>query len=145
MQWNENLNAGFTTGKPWNKVHPDYASINVEAQNKEPDSILNFYRKLIWIRKKNIALRQGKYRENPDSPKGVFSFFRETNEETLLVVLNFTDKKRRLSFNRINMDKRKIILAEPKTEHNLFRGKWINIAPYGVLILKFIIHNYNFK
>jgi len=145
MQWNENLNAGFTTGKPWNKVNPDYTRINVEAQNKEPDSILNFYRKLIWIRKKNITLRQGKYRENPDSPKGVFSFFRETTEETLLVVLNFTDKKRRLSFNRINTDKRKIILAEPKTEHNLFRGKWINIAPYGVLILKFIIHNYNFK
>ena len=46
VQWNAQVNAGFTTGTPWLKVHSDYKEINVAAQEKDPDSVLNYYRKL---------------------------------------------------------------------------------------------------
>ena len=50
MQWNTRENAGFTTGTPWLKVNDNYTEINVETQDTDPDSVLNYYRKLIALR-----------------------------------------------------------------------------------------------
>jgi len=136
MQWTGDKNAGFTNGEPWIRVHPNYKKVNVEIQKNDPNSILNFYRRLIWIRKKNNTLRQGTYRENPDSPKGVFSYFRETAEKRLFVALNFTQKKRYLSLDRLNMSKPKIILSEPQVNLKPLQGKRLSIAPYGIFILE---------
>ena len=51
MQWNAEKNAGFTTGTPWLKVNDNYTEINMETQDTDPDSVLNYYRKLIALRK----------------------------------------------------------------------------------------------
>ena len=51
MQWKAEDNAGFTTGTPWLKVNPDYTKINVQVQESDPDSVLNYYRKLTALRK----------------------------------------------------------------------------------------------
>ena len=51
MQWSDAENAGFTTGKPWLKVNPNYPEINVARQEKEYGSVLNFYRRLLCFRK----------------------------------------------------------------------------------------------
>ena len=50
MQWNTQKNAGFTTGTPWLKVNDNYTEINMETQDADPDSVLNYYRKLIALR-----------------------------------------------------------------------------------------------
>ncbi|MEA3223943.1 MAG: alpha-amylase family glycosyl hydrolase, partial [Thermodesulfobacteriota bacterium] len=136
MQWGGGVNAGFTAGEPWIRVHPNYEKINVDIQDKDSDSILNFYRRLIWIRKKNNALRQGAYKESLDSPKGVFSFFRETTEQCFFVALNFTGKKRHLTLDQVDVSKAKIILSEPQIKAESLNTKGLDIPPYGVFILE---------
>ncbi len=92
MQWNGTKNAGFTTGNPWLKVNENYSNLNVEAQEKDPNSNLNYFRKMIQIRKSNLALMYGKYTlldpENPD----VYAYTRELNDEKILVLLSFSKK-----------------------------------------------------
>ena len=52
MQWDGSENAGFTTGTPWFAVNPNYTWLNYEAQEKDPDSLLHFYRKLVSVRRR---------------------------------------------------------------------------------------------
>jgi oligo-1,6-glucosidase len=92
FQWDTTANAGFSTGAPWIKVNPNYTTVNAIAQEKDPNSILNYFRKMVNLRKDNDVLIYGKYtlldRDNPD----VYAFTRELNGRKLLVVLNFKNK-----------------------------------------------------
>ena len=63
MQWDGSENAGFTTGKPWFYVNPNYKEINVADQEGDADSVLNFYRKAVTLRKSLSCVRYGEYRE----------------------------------------------------------------------------------
>ena len=92
FQWDSSENGGFTTATPWLKVNPNYTFINAEAQENEPNSVLNYFRTLIQLRKANPVLIYGKYtlldKENPD----VFAYTRELNGKKVLVLLNFSEK-----------------------------------------------------
>ena len=70
MQWDDSDNAGFTTGMPWKRVNENHKVINVAAQDKDPNSILNHFRKMTQLRKDNSVLVYGKYellqKEHPD-------------------------------------------------------------------------------
>jgi oligo-1,6-glucosidase len=90
FQWNTNTNAGFSTGTPWIKVNPDYTKINVEAQEKDPNSCLNYFRKAVQLRKQNNVLVYGKYELIDKHNPKVYAYTRELNGEKLLIVLNFT-------------------------------------------------------
>ena len=92
FQWNDKENAGFTTGKPWLQVNKNYKTINEEAQEKDPNSVLNYFRKIIKFRKDNPLLTYGKYtlldKNNPDT----YSFTREMDGKKFLILLNFSAK-----------------------------------------------------
>lgn len=92
FQWDTTANAGFTTGTPWLKTNPNYKTINASAQEKDPNSCLNYFRKMVKLRKENLALIYGKYtlldKENP----AVYAYTREWNGKKFLVLLNFTAK-----------------------------------------------------
>jgi alpha-glucosidase len=92
LPWNDQPNAGFTTGRPWLRVNPDYRQVNVAAENQNPDSLLNFYRRLIWLRKASPALRCGSYRPLIQRPVGCLAYLRETVGQTVLVGLNFRSR-----------------------------------------------------
>jgi oligo-1,6-glucosidase len=89
FQWNSTANGGFTTGTPWIKVNPNYNTVNEDMENKDSNSILNYFRKLVQLRKDNLTLVYGKYtlldKNNPD----VYIYTREMNGEIFLVLLNF--------------------------------------------------------
>jgi len=137
MQWNSNINSGFTTGDPWIRVHPNYRKINVDIEKNDPESLFNFYRRLIWIRKRNSVLRQGDYKGCSNSTKGVFSFFRETTEQCFFIALNFTGKKRHLAVDQVDFSKVKIILSEPQVDlKSLYTRGGLYIPPYGVFIME---------
>ena len=92
MQWTSGENAGFTTGTPWFYVNSNFREINVEDQLSDPDSLLNFYKKAIALRKRLPVVRDGSYRDiHPYSGK-LYTYTRETENQTLLVVCSFTDK-----------------------------------------------------
>ena len=90
MQWNDSLNAGFTTGKPWLKVNPNYTKINVAAQENDPDSILNYYRHLVQLRKREDVITDGDYQEILPEREDLFCYRRCDGETTLTVIANFT-------------------------------------------------------
>ncbi|SOD93199.1 glycoside hydrolase family 13 protein [Spirosoma fluviale] len=90
MQWSDAPNAGFTTGEPWLKVNPNYTAINVDEQEARPDSVLQFYRKLLHWRKQIPALHEGSYRDLlPDHPS-VWVFERKLNKVAFYTVANFS-------------------------------------------------------
>ena len=93
MQWDDGENAGFTAGKPWFYANPNYTTINVAQQEKDPDSVLNFYRKVIALRKSLPVVRYGKYTEHFASAKDRYVYSRETEKEKLLVVCSFSENK----------------------------------------------------
>ncbi|WP_163538764.1 alpha-glucosidase [Gracilibacillus sp. YIM 98692] len=88
MQWNEELQAGFTTGEPWLKVNPNYKEINVEKSLKDPDSIYHYYKKLIELRKENDTLVYGDYKLILEEHGQVFAYTRTFNKETIVIFAN---------------------------------------------------------
>jgi oligo-1,6-glucosidase len=92
FQWNSTVNAGFTTGTPWIQVNKNYKTINAAAEEKDPNSILNYFRKVVKLRKDNLVLVYGKYtlldKQNPD----VYAYTRELDGKKLLILLNFKGK-----------------------------------------------------
>ncbi|MBE0068150.1 glycoside hydrolase family 13 protein [Thermoanaerobacterium thermosaccharolyticum] len=90
MQWDDSDNGGFTTGKPWIKVNPNYTKINVAKQIGDKDSILNYYRRLIKLRKENEIIIYGDFELILPDDKNIFSYTRKLNDEMLLVICNFT-------------------------------------------------------
>ncbi|MBR5442283.1 MAG: alpha-glucosidase [Clostridia bacterium] len=93
VQWDDSKNAGFTTAdEPWFKVNPNYKEINVEAAEKDPDSILNFYRALLKFRKENEIVIYGDYKEHMKSSKDLYVYERNYEGKRLLVVNSFTEE-----------------------------------------------------
>ena len=91
VQWSADENAGFTTGKPWFYVNENYKDINVADQESDKNSVLNFYRKAIKLRKTLSAVRYGNYTEHFKGSKKVYTYTREDKKERLLVICSFTE------------------------------------------------------
>lgn len=89
MQWNKENNAGFTNGEPWIKINPNYKAINTEEQLEDKNSIFNYYKKLIKLRKTYNVFIYGKYEILFKEDKNIFAYTRTSEDATLLVMCNF--------------------------------------------------------
>ncbi len=121
FQWTAGDKAGFTTGNPWIKINPNYTEINAEAQEKNPNSPLNYFRKLTKLRKENQVLVYGKYTLLDESSESVYAYTRELNGKKMLILLNFTDKEASANTG-VDMSKSKVALgnyAAPSTDGKL--------------------------
>lgn len=93
MQWDNTENAGFTTGTPWAKVNDNYTEINAEEENQNPDSVLNFYKKVLKIRKEYAdVVRDGKYIPVNIKDNNVFSYIRDNGKQKLLIICSLSPK-----------------------------------------------------
>ncbi len=93
VQWASTANAGFTDGATtWLKVNPDYVNTNVADEENVPDSVLNYYRKLIALRHADKAFVYGTYKDYYPHDKRLMCYLRESQYGTLFVVANFADK-----------------------------------------------------
>lgn len=93
MQWNDEINGGFSKGTPWIESIKNYREINVKNQIDDEDSILNHYRKLIELRKKYRVIALGKTIPLAEQDKNIYMFKRELDNEELLVINNFYGNK----------------------------------------------------
>lgn len=93
MQWDDTDNAGFSTGKPWFTVNPNYREINAAAALADPDSVFHYYRKLISLRKTYPVFRDGSFALVDEGNEQVFAYTRASSDESLLVVCNFTSQE----------------------------------------------------
>ncbi len=90
MQWDKTKNAGFTQGKPWIMVNPNYTEINAAAQIKDPDSVFSYYKKLIALRKQMKIIVYGEYELLEADHDTLYVYTRSLNGEKLLVICNFS-------------------------------------------------------
>ncbi|HCV1757135.1 TPA: alpha-glucosidase [Staphylococcus aureus] len=97
MQWDDTLNGGFTNGEPWFPVNPNYKTINVAQQLEDEDSVLQFYKDLIQLRKSNDVYVYGQFDLVDAENSQVFAYTRTLNEKQVLIVGNLTNHEAELT------------------------------------------------
>jgi alpha-glucosidase len=90
MQWSGGVNAGFSGGRPWLPVPASAKQYNVVSESKDPDSILNFYTRVLALRHREDALIDGEYVALNESDPNVLAYLRRSPQETVLVALNMS-------------------------------------------------------
>ncbi|MEB7847563.1 alpha-glucosidase [Staphylococcus equorum] len=99
MQWTNGINGGFSEHEPWFPVNPNYTEINVSSQQQDSNSILNFYKSLIQLKKSHDIFTYGTFNLIDAENEHVFAYIRELDGKRVLVVGNLTDKSATLEFN----------------------------------------------
>ena len=89
MQWSTAENAGFTAGKPWIRVNPNYLDINAAAQQADPDSVWHCYQKLIALRRQHSVFQRGYFELLLEKDEAIFAYTRTDADTQLLVLCNF--------------------------------------------------------
>ena len=128
MQWDEN--GSFTNGVPWIRMNENHDKINVKNQMQDPDSILNYYRKLISLRKEYEVISHGSYEEFPVEYDDVFAYKRTAEHEELLVICNLDEGGFKVEL--ADHEDWKILICNYE-DINL--DNTINIRPYESLVL----------
>lgn len=140
MQWNANQYAGFSTTRPWLKVHPNYPQRNVASQEEAPDSMLNFTRSLIALRRQFAALRQGDFLLHTQNDQHVLVYERSLETETGeaergLVCLNFSGSPRQIDFED-GLQSPALLLSTSDRKDVLISDHRLWLTPYEVLLIK---------
>ena len=129
MQWDASENAGFTTGTPWIAVNPNYKKINVEDQLKREDSVFNYYKKLIKLRKENEIIVYGNYELLLPEDENIFAYIRTLDNQKLLVVCNFSKSEQKFDFQ--GYENAKVLISN----YNRDAGKDGILKPYEATVL----------
>jgi oligo-1,6-glucosidase len=134
IQWNAGENAGFTTGKPWLKVNENHRYLNAEVQEKDPNSVLNYFRKIVKLRKENPVLVYGKYTLLDNDNLNVYCYTRELDGKKLLIALNFSENNATYE-SGFSLEKSKIISSNYS---ELFVDNKNNtiLRPYEAMIIE---------
>jgi alpha-glucosidase len=138
MQWNSEPNAGFTTGTPWNSIPETYKTYNVADELKDPNSILNWYKQLLALRRSNLALLDGEYFGLNEKDPNVLSYLRKSATDALIVIINMSAAPQtvnfRLSKQRLNVKSAKTLLTtQPSLQKNSSVAE-LSLEPFAVYI-----------
>lgn len=127
FQWDATKNAGFSTGTPWISVNKNYTQISLFNQEKNENSVLNYCRKMIALRKNNPVLVHGQYTLLQANHPQVYAYTREWEGKKVLVLLNFSKEKASIE-TRFDLNKLK-----PLT-HSYSKLNRNTLQPYGAVI-----------
>jgi len=139
MQWNVSANAGFSMARPWLPVPPSAETHNVESELRDPGSVLNFYKRLLFLRHHEESLLDGEYIPLNENSPGVLCYLRRYKNEAVLVVLNMSG-----SLQKFDVDlapyglagaNRSTLLTDMTGELQT-GGKEMSIEPFAVYIAK---------
>lgn len=133
MQWNEGKNAGFTEGTPWIQVEDNYSQINVEAEEKDTDSILNFYKKLIAFRKENPIIAKGKIQFKEEENEAVLGYTRTLDNQKLTVLCNLKEEPAEVEWTA--EDGMRKVIGNYSDDVEVKEGK-IRLRPYEFLAVE---------
>jgi alpha-glucosidase len=138
MQWSNEPNAGFTSGTPWNVIPATYKTYNVADELKDPNSILNWYKQLLALRRSNPALLDGDYIGLNEKDPNVLSYVRKTATDAVIVVINMSAAPQTVSFKlskqRLRVNSAKTLLTtQPSLRNNSSVGQ-ISLEPFAVYI-----------
>jgi alpha-glucosidase len=137
MQWNSDLNAGFSVATPWLPVDARYKTYNVETEQKDPDSILNYYRQLLAMRHTNQALLEGNYVALNENDPSVLAYTRSYKGDNVLVVLNMSSVAQKVNLDLaskgIHAKSAKTLLSSFPTPSRIDPAE-IHVEPFGAWI-----------
>ncbi|MEW6287675.1 MAG: alpha-glucosidase [Chloroflexota bacterium] len=140
MQWNNAPNGGFSPPgvQTWLPVNPNYKEgINVRDQLHNPNSLLNYYKNLLRVRRNTPALVEGEYIPLHPRAEDYFAFLRQTSAQTVLVILNFSNNKLELSFSRTAALKDKslhLLFSSAVHSHTDLSPKSLHLGAFEVFI-----------
>ncbi len=118
MQWDSSKNGGFTVGNPWLKVNENYEDINVEKQLKDSNSVLNFYKNIIKIRKENECLIYGSYNLILKEDKNIFAYERILDDKKFLIITNLSNYDNTYSYNKLNLRFSNLVISNYKVKEH---------------------------
>ncbi|CAI0799408.1 glycoside hydrolase family 13 protein [Serratia proteamaculans] len=129
MQWDDTPNAGFSLAKPWFAVNANYQQINVARQREEPDSVLNFYRALIHLRKQDPLWVYGRYQLQLAAHPHIYAYSRSQDERQVLVLCNLSGETQQIDAQDLSLEKRALLLSNYPQE-----GEQQTLRPYEARI-----------
>jgi len=136
MQWTSGENAGFTKGTAWLKINPDYKEINVEDQENNPDSVLNYYRKLVALRKsdefKNV-FTYGEFIPEYEEMDDILAFYRTDAATSILVVANFGTDAASIE---LKGNVKRVLMSNQKNETVDYTKNRLNLKSCEVVVLE---------
>ena len=136
MQWSSAPNAGFTEGSPWFVVNDNYRKINVESQQNDPDSLLNFYRDALQFRRDNPVVVYGDYVEHLPKSRELFVYERNLAGKKLLVICSYSEKPVRFDAPEgIHLDEGKQVFGN--YENNFVISNGFTTRPYEMRVYLF--------
>jgi alpha-glucosidase len=137
MQWSAEAQASFTSGEPWLPVNPDIVRVNVAAQQDDQKSLLNWYRTLIALRQREVALRAGSYRRLSAPRSQTLCYLRETEGARVFVALNFAPSQQAIALP--DEGAWRVLLGShylERPEGEMLDSKALTLSGYGVLIAR---------
>src|SRR5438270_10548275 len=138
MQWGSCTHAGFTTGKPLLSIPESASRRNVAVEDRDPSTVLNFYRRLISLRRQSPALLDGTYTNIGDDPK-VFAYRRRAPTQTMIVALNMSGEARTLPLSEVSpADASSLVvrLSSRPGERGQLTAEGLRLAPFEAVILE---------
>lgn len=137
FQWDGSNNAGFTSGTPWIKLASNYKTVNAAAQEKDPNSCLNYFRQLVKLRNDNVdVLVYGKYSLLDKANSKVYAYTRESEGQKMLILLNFSSLPAQTNVG-LNISGARILLSNYSEAPLFNKAKSIvTLKPYEAVIYK---------
>lgn len=138
MQWDTDIHSGFTTGKPWIKVNENYKDgVNVADQNKDRSSVLNYFRKMVQLRKTHLGLVYGDYTLLLKDNEEVYAYTRILEDERFLVLLSFSTKKTEVHIKEASVYKASLLISNDEDKAApLVKNGMFKLKPYQALIYR---------
>jgi alpha-glucosidase len=136
MPWSAAPNGGFTTGRPWLRMTPDAATRNVAAQAADPDSVLSFFRRLLWLRGASAALQTGTFRWLVAGEGGVLAYLREAPEERVLMALTTEDHAATVNLGDVKGRPRLLLSSAGSSEAEVIGEGRLNLRAREAVLLR---------
>ena len=127
MQWSSDRNAGFTDGEPWLSVNENYLTVNVDKEENDPSSVLNYYRKLNQLRNEYPCLISGSYKSLNDEDDQIYAYERHYEDQIIRIILNFTGQE--FVYEDIPEGSKILLCSYPEHRKGI-------LQPYEALIIK---------
>lgn len=135
MQWSDEAGAGFTTGKPWLKLNPNYTKINVKAQEQDENSVLHYYKQLIKLRKGDDVLLYGKYELLLPDDTQVYVYTREWEGKKAIIIVNMFGKVAHIELpEKLNSLKYNLVLSNLKKQDAYSSS--MDLGPYEARVYR---------
>lgn len=129
MQWDNSENAGFSNNKPWIDINSNYKEINVEAQLRDSNSVLNFYKKMIHTKKNSETLSYGEYKLILDEDENIYSYIRILGDKKYMIICNLSDNENLYKYEKETLKFENLILSNYEVDkHDEISS--INLKPW---------------